>query len=149
MSNSLVFLDYNQDGKLSFGEPTARTDINGNFNLTGNKGSADIVAIADSFTTDQSTGEKLSGVTLKAPNGSKVVSPMTTLVQETGLPKSEVSSALGLPSNIDPTTFNPYAAGVNASQALIYEKVSNQIENTNYTDFVSAITLFYLFFTNT
>jgi predicted secreted protein len=130
LSNSLVFLDYNKDGKLSSGEPTARTDINGNFSLTGNNGSADIVAIADSFTTDQSTGEKLSGVTLKAPNGSKVVSPTTTLMQDTGLSKSEVLSALGLPSNIDPTTFNPYAAGVNASQALLYEKVSHQIVNT-------------------
>ena len=130
LSNSLVFLDYNKDGKLSSGEPTARTDINGNFNLTGNKSSADIVAIADSLTTDQSTGEKLSGVTLKAPNGSKVVSPTTTLMQETGLSKSEVLSALGLPSNIDPTSFNPYASGVNASQALLYEKVSHQIVNT-------------------
>ena len=56
LSNSLVFLDYNQDGKLSSGEPTARTDITGNFNLTGNSNSADIVAISDSFTIDQSTG---------------------------------------------------------------------------------------------
>ena len=134
LSNALVFLDYDNDGVLDAGEPSARTGADGSYTLSTSNTNYSIVAITDGSTIDASSGAVLEGVTLKAPSGATVVTPATTLMKEGNLTAAQVAKVLGLADNIDPTTFNPYAAGVNAAYALAVEKASQQI--------MSAITAF-------
>ena len=47
--------------------------------------------------------------------------------QEAGITKEQVAEVLGLPDGVDPLSFNPYADGVNESDALAVEKASQQI----------------------
>ena len=134
LHNALVFADYNNDGLLSAGEPSTRTAADGSFVLNSNDPSANFVSISDSQTTDSFTGENVSGIKLKAPGGSSVVTPATTLLVEIkksspSISNSEVANALGL-SGVDITSFNPFAAGVDQNLALVSEKVANQIIST-------------------
>ena len=130
LANALVFIDTNADGLLSNGELSVRTDISGEYTLIGSELSGDLIALTDSLTIDQSSGKALEGVVLKAPKGSKVVSPTTTIMSETGMSGSEVMTALGLPSDIDPTQYNPFDDVNDEQVALEYEKASHQIINT-------------------
>jgi hypothetical protein len=99
LSGALVWADLNSDGLQSAGEPFDLTDEFGNYSLSG-VGSASIIASTGPTTVDRSAGLVLDGVTLKAPAGSSVVSPLTTIVEETGLSASAIASALGVP-NVD------------------------------------------------
>ena len=65
-------------------------------------------------------------MTFKSPLGASVVSPLTTMMEESGLSVAEIKSVLGLPATVNPLTFNPYAPGVNAADALAAEQVSAQ-----------------------
>ena len=87
----------------------------------------DLVAIADDQTVDTSSGATFSGITLKAPSGAGVISPTSTLMKEGGLTATEVAAVLGLPDDVDPLSFNPFADGVDAAKALEVAKVSKQI----------------------
>ena len=124
LENALVFLDYDGDGLLGSDEPSIRTGSDGSFSLEGNVSGVGFVAQTDSTTVDKSSGEILDNVVLKAPSGSSVVTPATTIMQEAGITKDEVSKVLGLPAGVDPTSFNPYSADVDPETALAVEKVS-------------------------
>ncbi|MDG2356132.1 MAG: calcium-binding protein, partial [Paracoccaceae bacterium] len=134
LQNALVFADYNNDGLLSPGEPSTRTAADGSFSLNSTQSNANFVSISDEQTIDTFTGESVSGVKLKAPAGSTVITPATTIlteIRETNPTASvaDVASALGL-SGIDLQKFNPFAAGVDANLALVAEKVATQIIST-------------------
>jgi hypothetical protein len=58
------------------------------------------------------------------------VTPATTIMQEAGITKEEVSKVLGLPAGVDPTSFNPYSADADPETALAVEKVSQQVMTT-------------------
>ena len=133
LQNATAFVDYNNDGLLSAGEPSVTTSANGAYSLTATQ-AAPIVVLTDATTVDTSTGTKIgAGVVLKAPAGSSVVSPATTLVAN-GATEAQVKAALNLPSGVNLATFNPFAAGADSATALAYEKASVQIFST-----VSAI----------
>ena len=125
LSNALVGLDYDGDGVVD--SSTVRTDADGNFSITPTQASYTVVAVTNESTIDTSSGTVLSGITLKAPQGASVVTPTTTLMEEGNLTAAQVASVLGLPYGIDPLTFNPFAAGVSATDALAVEKTSQQI----------------------
>ncbi|MAI76780.1 MAG: hypothetical protein CMM90_06355, partial [Rickettsiales bacterium] len=127
LNNALVFLDLNSDGIQDSNEPSVRTGSDGSYTLTTSSSNFTIVAISDDTTIDTSSGTVLSGVTLKAPSGATVVTPTTTLMKEGDLTAAQVATVLGLPSGVDPTSFNPYASGVDATKALAVEKVSQQL----------------------
>ena len=137
LSNALVFLDLDGDNVLDANEQSVRTDADGKFTINSTASNYKIVALTDDSTVDTSSGAVLSGVTLSAPQGASVVTPTTTLMEEGGLTKEEVAEVLGLPDGVDPLTFNPFAAGVDAAQALAVEKVSQQIM-TAVSSFASA-----------
>ena len=137
LSNALVFLDLDGDNVLDANEQSIRTDANGKFTINTNSVNYKIVALTDESTVDTSSGAILAGVTLSAPKGAAVVTPTTTLMEEGGLTASEVAEVLGLPDGVDPLTFNPFEAGVDAAQALAVEKVSQQII-TAVSSFASA-----------
>ena len=106
LSNAIVFFDYNYDGVVNELEPFIRTDEDGFFSLKGKLGYS-FTVLTDETTVDASSGEILANVTLSAPNGSSIISPTTTIMEETGLNAEEVAVVLGLPDGIDPTQFNP------------------------------------------
>ena len=134
LQNAFVFLDFNEDGEHQVGvEPSARTAADGSYsftNVAASDATATVVAKTDSTTIDKSSGEILDNVVLKAPSGSSVVTPATTIMKEAGITKEEVSKVLGLPDGVDPTSFNPYSAGVDAATALAVEKVAQQVMTT-------------------
>ena len=130
LENALVYLDYDGDGVLGADEPSVRTNSDGSFELSGTVDGVGFVAQTDSNTVDTSSGEILDNVVLKAPSGSSVVTPTTTIMEEAGISAEEVVAVLGLPVGVDPTTFNPYSAGADPETALAVEKVSQQVMTT-------------------
>ena len=130
MEDALVFLDYNADGRLNPGEPNTRTDDDGAFTINSARPDMSFTVITDEQTVDTSSGQILADVTLKSPNGSSIVSPLTTLLVETDLSKEKLVEVLGLPSGIDPTLFNPFASSVDQTEALAVEISSHQIMAT-------------------
>jgi uncharacterized repeat protein (TIGR02059 family) len=77
LAGAEIFVDADQDGQKDAGEPATITDAQGNFTLETTV-SGPLVATGG---TDLSTGLPFIGV-LKAPAGSTVVTPLTTLVAE-------------------------------------------------------------------
>ncbi len=141
LDSALVFLDYDFDGILDANEPNARTNEFGEYQLTATRNFYDLVAIADDQTVDSSSGATFAGITLKAPSGSGVISPTSTLMQEGNLTAAEVAEVLGLPDGIDPLSFNPFNVDENdataVAQALEVAKISKQI-TTAISSFASA-----------
>ena len=135
LNNALVGLDYDGDGVVD--SATVRTDANGSYSISTSQKTYTVIAVTDESTVDTSSGTVLSGVTLKAPEGATVITPTTTLMKEGNLTAEQVASVLGLPDGVDPLTFNPYADGVSASDALAVEKASQQIMSV-VTAFASA-----------
>ena len=121
LSNAIVFFDYNYDGVVNELEPFIRTDEDGFFSLKGKLGYS-FTVLTDETTVDASSGEILANVTLSAPNGSSIISPTTTIMEETGLNAEEVAVVLGLPDGIDPTQFNPF--GDDVDPCLLYTSPS-------------------------
>jgi VCBS repeat-containing protein len=125
LSGATVFADYDGDGVLDAGEPSTTTAADGTYSLTTTQ-SAQIVVQTTSQTVDTSTGN-LTGadLVLKAPAGSSIISPATTLVAEGATPE-QVKEALGLPSSVDLNTFNPFNTS-DSTTALAYEKAAVQV----------------------
>ena len=148
IDGAIAFIDYDGDGKLDLiangdesDEPYAVTDADGAFSLESTDPSAAIVVTTDSGAAgglsisaiDTSSDKALSGITLKAPTGSTVVSPSSTvafdLMETDGLTEAEVAKALGL-DGVSILSFNPYAEGVDPDIALAVEKVASQVMTT-------------------
>lgn len=112
VAGATVFADLNDNGVFDVGEPTTTTDDLGNFDFGQPVGGV----IIASGGTDVVTGLPFEGV-LRAPDGARVVSPLTTLVvqaQDSGglspdAAQSLIKQALGLPSTLDLATFDPIA----------------------------------------
>ena len=136
--NAQVFLDYNGDGAWSEGEPTTYTSPTGTFSLTATDKTAQIIALTTPQTIDASSGTSLGNATLKAEAGSSVITPVTTMIVETNLTSSQVAQALGLPSGVDYSHFNPYALGVDADVAIAVENAGQKIIST-ITTFASVM----------
>ncbi len=120
ISGATVFRDLDGDLLLDNGEMMVASNASGQFTLSGEGGT--IVAFGGTDTTTQLT---FAG-TLLAPASSAVVSPLTTLLAANpNLSASELQAAAGL--STDPLTFNPFASGVSASNALATEKAAAQI----------------------
>ena len=130
LENAMVFIDENADGKLNDDEAFTKTDNNGYFILSSSIDDGEIIAITDSNTVDHSSGTVLPGVTLKAPAGATVVTPLTTLMVQADISEADVLQVFGLPSDINPTNFNPYSDEVDLETAIAVEKVSHQIVTT-------------------
>ena len=126
VANVIVFIDYNGDGQLSAGEPSQRTDSNGGFSFVDVDGEGPIIALTDGTSVDTSSGLVIDGMRLTAPEGSSVISPLTTIMQEGGLTNAQVVAALGLP-DVDLTSFNPFTADTAAETALAVEIAAQQI----------------------
>ena len=127
--NAIAFLDYNNNGILDGNEPFDRTASDGSYSLTPTQENYSIVAVTDDLTIDTVSGSVLSGVTLKAPSNSSMVTPTTTLMEDGDLTAEQVVDVLGLPAGMNPLTFSAHAAGVDPAKALAVEKANQQILN--------------------
>ena len=120
-SGSFVFADANHNGVFDVGEASTTTDAAGNFVLSG--GSGPLILTGG---TDISTGLSFTGE-LEAPEGSAVVTPLTTvvekLIQTSGDTVSQadnaVIAALGLPASIDLTTLDAVAGAQSGDPAAL------------------------------
>ena len=127
LSNAFVFIDINEDGIHDQDEPSTTTDASGHFSFPADSPEGSLVAVTTDATIDTASGTTLAGMTFRAPAGASVITPLTTLMEESGLDADQLKASLGLPANIDPLTFNPFAAGANAADALAVEKVAVQV----------------------
>ena len=130
LSGATVFLDLNDNGVLDAGEPNTTSGSNGGYTLsvTGSDvGSAPIVVITNSNTVDTSSGEVADGLILKAPRGSSIVSPLTTMMEDGGLTETQIKQVLGINANVDLTDFNPFSDAANATLALQVEKAALKV----------------------
>ena len=135
LSNAFVYYDANGNGQFDTDEKYTRTNANGTYDLTlsgvtEHAPNAAVIVTTDDQTVDTGAGTVLAGITLKATAGSSVVTPLTTLMVETGLGSDALGQALGLTGNQDLSAFNPYADGVDANQALATEQASAQVAST-------------------
>ena len=102
LSGSLVVCDTNNNGVADGGEATTTTNGTGDFTFP----SACAATIVVSGGTNIDTGLPFKGL-LKAPAGSIVATPLTTLMADGGLTAAQVAAALGLPAGTDVTKLDP------------------------------------------
>ncbi|MDD2547095.1 MAG: DUF4214 domain-containing protein, partial [Burkholderiaceae bacterium] len=120
IKGATVFADANGDGKQDPGEVSATTDDKGNFVLPAGA----VGNLVSKGGTDISTNLPFKGV-LTAPAGSTVVNPLTTLVnnlvqsgQDAAAAQQKVAQALGLPANVDVTTFDPLNVATSSTASV-------------------------------
>jgi hypothetical protein len=135
-----VFCDSNNNGALDTGEASVTTDSTGAFEFSAGC-SAAIVGFGG---TNVDTGFAFSG-TLKAPAGSSVITPLTTLLVGTGLTAAQLNTLLALPAGTDLTKVDP-ANGQNADlfkktlavQQLLDSLARTTAEKSGSTDIKAA-----------
>ena len=129
LQNANVFADLNKNGKLDANEPSTVSNSDGSFSFNTSATDFEIVVTTTKDTIDTSSGESFEGLTLKAPIGADVISPLTTMVTESNLSKEKLADILGL-GDIDVLAFNPFSEGVDATHALKVEKAAHQTQLT-------------------
>jgi len=131
ITGATVFRDLNGNYILDSGESSATTSTGGAYTLSGSGGK--IVATGG---TDSTTNLAFTGM-LAAPAGATVVTPLTTLLAaNSSLTAADLKAALGL--TVDPLSFNPFATGVNAADALKAEGAAAQV-NTILTSLAVTV----------
>jgi hypothetical protein len=132
LQGALVYADSDGDG-IGDGDPIM-TGADGSYTIIATNADATIIAVTSDDTVDISSGEVLSGVTLKAPAGSSVVTPATTILEaQPDIEPAQLAVALGIPTvaadgtAIDLMSFNPYAADADPTAALAAEKAAQQV----------------------
>jgi VCBS repeat-containing protein len=136
IAGATVFADANNNGVLDLGEAHTTTNADGSFTLIG--GSGPLVSMGG---TDVSTGLAFNGV-LRAPAGSTVITPLTTLIaalvpnnanqSQIDAASDQVAAALGLDTNINLQTFDPVPgviAGNNPAATAVLS-AAIQVEST-------------------
>ncbi len=111
VSGATVFIDLAGTGKFQAGDPTATTDANGRFTIAAGSGPLVVTGGTDTLT------KKAVSFTMKAPLGSTVISPISTLIQQQvdagqtlAVATQSIQKNLGLPSSINLLTFDAKAA---------------------------------------
>ena len=106
LSGSQVVCDTNNNGVKDAGEAFTTTNATGDFTFTPS--CASTVVISGGTSTD--TGLLFKGL-LKAPAGSALATPLTSLMVSGGLTAAQVATAMGLPAGTDVTKIDPMAVG--------------------------------------
>lgn len=106
LSGSQVVCDTNNNGVKDTGEASTTTNSTGDFTFTPS--CASTIVISGGTSTD--TGVLFKGL-LKAPAGSAIATPLTSLMVSGGLTAAQVATAMGLPTGTDITKIDPMAAG--------------------------------------
>ncbi len=146
IAGATVFADANSNGILDAGEAHTTTNANGSFTLTNAVGP--LVSFGG---TDLSTGLQFTGV-LRAPEGSTVITPLTTLISALvsstaddlhPLTVAEAASAVATAFNLDPTinlqTFDPVPGAVSGNDPAATAILSAAIQVQSTVVQVSSV----------
>ncbi|WP_439103935.1 cadherin domain-containing protein [Celeribacter marinus] len=125
LANALVFADENGDRIHQDSEASARTGSDGGYSIDNPNGYT-LVVTTDENTIDSSSGQIIAGLTMKAGPNAGVITPLTGVALDAG-DTAALAAALGLPTDTDFATFNPYGDDVDPAAALAYEQVTQSI----------------------
>ncbi len=137
LQHALVFLDIDGDGR-PIDEPFVYTKSDGSYDLLeafrNHRGTlskeemndADLTVFTFDNTTDTISDKPLPDVILKAPFGSNVVSPLTTIMSQADLTSAEVADLFKITQQ-DFYNFNPFSASSDLNLALEVEILGLQI----------------------
>lgn len=141
LSGSSVLCDTNNNGVADAGESKALTNSLGNF--TFSPACASTIVIWGGTNSD-GTGN-FKGL-LKAPAGSTVATPLTSLMVSGGLTAAQVATALGLPDGTDVSKTDPVTNAALHKKTLAMQQIIQQVANTlgglagtNNSDAIQAI----------
>ncbi|HEY9032311.1 MAG TPA: hypothetical protein VIN71_00095 [Pseudomonadales bacterium] len=132
LEGSTVTCDLNSNGVVDAGEPRTLTAADGRFTFVP-ACYGQILVSGGSNNVSATESYPFTGA-LKSPAGSKIVSPLTTMLAESGMSQEQLAGLLGLPAdtdilNADPTKdVNLYKATVAIQQ--IIQQVSNAMGAT-------------------
>jgi hypothetical protein len=124
LSDSTVFCDTNKNNIRDAGEMSTTTDNGGNFTFSTACASTVVV----SGGTDTATGYAFKGL-LNAKAGSAVVTPLTSLLSQSGLTQAQLAIALGLSSGIDVAQVDPMSNGIVLRKTLAVQQILQQLAN--------------------
>ena len=137
LSNATVFIDLDNDGILDSNELSTTTNAEGNFSFSTtdeSKLQGDVIVKTNTNTIDSSSGEILSDLILTAVEGSSVVSPATTLIKtlvDNGANETsaadQVKVALGITSDVDLSSFNPFSPQADLAVAKEVEAAAQKV----------------------
>ncbi len=132
VSGARIIVDANKNGVEDEGEDTGEvTDENGNFDVSV-AANGPILAIGG---TNIDTGLP-NEIILKAPQGSTVINPLTTVLQtyiennptaDAAAAQTAIKASLGIPAGLNITTYDPLAAAPGDATALAVQKIATQI----------------------
>ena len=137
LHHALVFLDINGDSK-PIDEPFAYTKSDGSYDLleafrnqkgtfsTEEMENANLTVFTYDNTVDTISDKPLPDVILKAPFGSNVISPLTTIMSEANLSSAEVANLFNITQQ-DFYNFNPFSSSSDLSLAIEVEIIGLQI----------------------
>ena len=122
IKNAFLFRDEDGDGVFDDGEAAAYTNDSGQYTLGGSSTASIVVDPSQDpegrTAVDLDKPDEAFTSVLKAPAGSTVVTPLTTIVQEivaTGenveTAQAAVRTALGITGDVDVTSLDPIASG--------------------------------------
>jgi len=132
LQGAIAFIDANGNNIADAGEVQATTLADGSYILEAPTATARVVVVSTDATIDTSSGAAVTDLVMAAPAGATMVTPLTTLIDASPtLSVTELQSALGITA--DPLTFNPFADGADAAQAVAAEKAAQQIASTVLT----------------
>lgn len=126
LSGMTVFCDLNKNSLLDAGEMSTTTDTGGNYRFD----TLCAGTLAGVGGIDTATSYAFKGM-LKGPADSAVITPLTTLIADTGLSKEQIVTLLGLPPGTDITKQDPMASGNGAllQKTLAVQQVVQQLAN--------------------
>ncbi len=137
LQHAKVFADYNGNNIHDANEPHAMTDVNGGYSLSQNlpvPANYTIIVEMTADTIDAISGESYadSPVVLKAASGSTVVTPLTTILEvaksaDPTYTAEKLATAMGLPTGVDVSSYNPFATGADQTTAHEVETVFQQV----------------------
>lgn len=143
VANATVFRDQNNNSEWDAGEDKTTTDGGGNYYLSGSGG---VIVIKGG--TDTTTGKPLTFV-MKAPAGSSVVTPLTTMVIAIAGPNADASAiaaaedqvrtSLGLPAGASLTSLDPVAS-LGAANGVANEIMAAIAKVVSTANTISALT---------
>ena len=125
LKDSLVVCDTNNNGLLDGVETSTTTNATGDF--TFSPACASTIVVTGGTNID--TNLPFSGQ-LKAPAGSTVATPLTSLMVSGGLTAAQVATAMGLAPGTDVTKTDPVTSPDLLKKTLAVQQVIQQIANT-------------------
>ena len=133
-----AYLDYDDDGVWDqLTEPGGMTGVDGSATFSTALAATtaqtttgyDLKIAGSANTMDMSAGTVFDSV-LSAPSTSTMITPVTTMVAESGLTPAQVVKVLGLPAGLDPLTFNAFSTTLSDADKLTALKVEKTSQKT-------------------